>query len=162
MAPTGDPLDRETHRQVAIDLFNRTWTLIEKGTRTRDEIDELLHSAHASAYHWLRAGTLVNRVRSEWQCSRAYAVTGRPEAALFHAQRCLELAESAPEELDEFDLPSAYEAMARAHAVAGDEVGARTWLARAQAAAAEVADEEDRAILEADLETIPLAARRFR
>jgi DNA-binding transcriptional MerR regulator len=144
----------EEHRRLGIDLFNRTWTLMETGGRTPAEDDELLHCAHASAYHWLQVGSVAHRVRSEWQCSRAYTVLGRAEPALHHARRCLELAESAPDELEEFDLPFAYEAMARAHAVAGDEAKAREWLARARAAAAEVADEDDRSILDADLATV--------
>jgi hypothetical protein len=41
--------------------------------------------------------------------------------------------------------------MARAHALAGHDAEARDWLARARAATAEVADEDDREILEADL-----------
>ena len=93
-------------------------------------------------------------MRSEWQCSRVYAVLGRAEPALHHARRCLELAESAPSELEEFDLPFAFEAIARAHAVAGDETEAREWLARASAAGEEIGDEDDRALLAADLATI--------
>ena len=45
-------LDRETQRQLATDCFNETWTLIEKQDRTREDDDEMLHGAHASAYHW--------------------------------------------------------------------------------------------------------------
>ena len=122
--------------------------------RTPDEDEEMLHAAHASRYHWIRAGTRVNAARGEWQCSRVYAVLGRPEPALHHARRCLELCESVVDDLDEFDLPFAYEALARAHAVAGDEGEARHWIARARDAGAAISDEDDRALLEADLETI--------
>ena len=149
-----EPLDADGRRRLAADLFNETWTLMEKDDRTPEEDDELLHCAHASAYHWLQVGTLGNRVRSEWQCSRVYAVLGRAEPALAHARRCLELAESGPGELEEFDLPFAYEAMARAYAVAGDEAHARAWLARARAAGEEIGDGDDRALLEADLATV--------
>jgi MerR family regulatory protein len=51
-------------------------------------------------------------------------------------------------------ISRSYEAMARAHALAGNEVEAREWFARARTAAADVADEDDRAILEADLASI--------
>lgn len=83
----------------------------------------------------------------------------RPEPALHHARRCLELCESAPEELEEFDLPFAYEALARAHAVAGDEAESRRFLEQGRAAAARIADEEERAIVDADLATIEPRAR---
>jgi hypothetical protein len=142
------------HRQLGVDLFNEAWRLMRLHERTPEQDDELLHCAHAFAYHWLLAGTIANRVPSEWQCSRVYTVLGRAEPALWHARRCLELAESAPDELEEFDLPFAYEAMARAHALAGDESSAREWLARARAGADDLADEDDRALLESDLATV--------
>jgi hypothetical protein len=142
-----------TDRELGIELFNRTWALME--TPDRDS-DELLHCAHASAYHWMRAdgATAANRARSEWQCSRVYTVLGRSEPALYHARRCLELCESAPDDIEEFDLPFAYEALARAHALAGDAAEASEWLARARAAGEKIADEDDRVLLEADLSTI--------
>jgi hypothetical protein len=144
----------EEQRTLAAGLFNAVWRLLDKPDRTPDEDDEMLHAAHASRYHWIRAGTRVNAARGEWQCSRVYAVLGRAEPALHHARRCLELCESEPGELDEFDLPFAYEALARAHAVAGDRDAAGEWLARARAAGAAIADEDDRALLEGDLRTI--------
>ena len=80
----------EEHRRLGIDLYNRTWTLMDSPG------DEMLHCAHASAYHWMRSGgTTANRARSEWLCSRVYALLGRSEAALQHARRCIELVESA-------------------------------------------------------------------
>ena len=142
-----------TDSELGTELFNKTWALLE--TPDRDP-DELLHCAHASAFHWMQAGgTAANRARSEWQCSRVYAVLGRPEPALHHARRCLELCESSPDEVEEFDLPFAYEAMARAHAVAGEEAASRDWLGRARAAGEKIVDEDDRLLLEADLATIP-------
>lgn len=141
------------HRRLGVDLFNRTWKLLEK-RRAREDDDELLHCAHASAYHWLHAGTAANRARSEWQCSRVYAVLGRPEPALHHARRCLEICEASPEALEDWDLPFAYEALARAHALAGDAPEARRRLERAHELAGAVADDDDRRLLEADLATI--------
>ena len=138
-------------RSLGIELFNRTWALLES---PGPNPDELLHCAHASAYHWLHVGTIANRARSEWQCSRVYAVLGRFEPALHHARRCLELCESAPDEMADFDLPFALEAMARAHAVAGDEDAAQEWLDRARSAGEKIVDEDDRVLLESDLATV--------
>ena len=120
MGTRSEALDAETHRRIGVDLFNKTWTLIEKTGRTQDEDDEMLHCTHASAYHWAQVGTAANRARSEWQCSRVNAVLGRPEAALHHARRCFELVEADPDAMEEFDLPAAYEALARAHSIAGN------------------------------------------
>jgi DNA-binding transcriptional MerR regulator len=154
MGTPAQALDRDEHRRLGIDLFNKAWTLMEKEGRSAEDDDELLHCAHASAYHWLQAGTAANRARSEWQCSRVHAVLEQPEGALHHARRCLEIAEAHPEEMEEFDLPFAYEALSRASAVAGDGPAAREWLERARSAGAAIADEDDRALLEADLATI--------
>ena len=121
MNTKAETVDPETHRRLGVDLFNKAWTLMEKSDRTPEDDDELIHCAHASAYHWLQVGTQANRARSEWQCSRVYTILGRAEPALQHAQRCLAICEAAPDALEEWDLPFAYEALARAHAVAGSE-----------------------------------------
>jgi hypothetical protein len=82
------------------------------------------------------------------------AVLGRPESALAHADRCLELVEGAPEQMEEFDLPAAYEALARAHMVAGNIAEAKRCYELGVAATAKIEDEEDRQIIEKDFATI--------
>ena len=154
MNTKAETVDPETHRRLGVDLFNKAWTLMEKSNRTPEDDDELIHCAHASAYHWLQVGTQANRARSEWQCSRVYAILGRAEPALHHAQRCLEICEAAPDALEEWDLPFAYEALARAHAVAGNAAETSRYLELGRAGAAVIADEDDRALLDADLATI--------
>lgn len=141
------------HRQLGVDLFNQVWTLLEKPGRTVEEDDEMLHATHASAYHWRRVGEVRNFARSEWQCSRVYAVLGRPEPAVYHARRCLDWCERGP--VDDWDLPFAHEALARAHAIAGrwDEAERHELLAHESSEA--IADAEDRELLEADLATLP-------
>src|SRR4051812_28011006 len=52
---TGQETANVNDRQLGVDLFNHTWTLLEKENRTPDEDDEMVHAAHASAYHWLHA-----------------------------------------------------------------------------------------------------------
>ena len=144
----------EEERQLAVDLFNRTWTLLELPARTPEQGDELIDTAHASAYHWLQVGTAANRARSQWQLSRVYVVLGRPEPALHHAHRCLAWCEANPEALEDWDLPYAHEALARSHALAGDADEARRHADRARELAAGVAGAEDREHLEADLATL--------
>ena len=148
------PVEAIDHRRLGVDLFNKAWTLMEQDERTEAEDDELVHCAHASAYHWLHVGTPANRARSEWQCSRVYAILGRTETALEHARRCLEIVEASPGEMEEFDLPAAYEALARAHQVAGDLDESRRYAALGREETAKIADEDDRKIMEADFATI--------
>jgi len=57
---------KHDHRQLAVDLFNHTWELLDKSERTQAEADEMIHAAHASRYHWGLAGTAVNLARGEW------------------------------------------------------------------------------------------------
>jgi DNA-binding transcriptional MerR regulator len=148
-----DLIDEETERQLARGLFNGVWTLLETEDRTRNQDDEMLHMAHASRYHWGRVGKVENLARGEWQCSRVYAVLGRPEPALHHAQRVLDICEE--NGLGDFDLAFAYEALARAHAVAGSPDATRHMTERALAACEDISNPGDRDILLADLETIP-------
>lgn len=149
-----EEIDVEERRRLAVDCFNKTSALIANTNRTREQDDEMLHGAHASRYHWGEVGTAANRARGEWQCSRVYAILGRPEPALQHARRCLELCESEPGALEDWDLPFAHEALARAYALAGAAAETASCLDRARSLGAAIADDDDRALLEADLATI--------
>lgn len=137
-------------RKLAVDLFNHCWTLLGRDRRGRGEDDEMLHAAHASRYHWGRVGGPEHRARGEWQCSRVYAVLGRAEPALHHARRCLELCEE--HGLADWDLAFAYEALARAHRVAGEDGEAERL--RELARAVPIAEADDRELLESDLASI--------
>jgi DNA-binding transcriptional MerR regulator len=155
-AATTVELDAATQRQLGVDLYNSTWALLEKPDRTAVETDELIHRAHASRWHWARVGADVNLARGEWLCSRLYATLGRGEPALWHARRCVEINEALPAEAREsWDLPAAYEAMARASVVAGDSASGALWKAKATTALADISDTDDRMPIEQDLATLP-------
>ena len=148
-------LDAATHRALGVALYNHVWTLLETADRTPAQTDEMIHAAHASRFHWSRAegSEPFNLARGEWQCSRVYAVLGRSEPALWHAARCLAINEANGSA--DWDIASAYEAMARASAVAGDAAAAADWKAKATAALDGIADQDDRDIIEGDLATLP-------
>jgi tetratricopeptide (TPR) repeat protein len=140
---------------LASQLFNETWRLMEQEGRTRADDDLMIHMAHASRYHWgqVPAVTPAHLARGEWQISRVYSVLGRAEPALHHARRVLDICQE--NGIGDWDLAFAYEALARAHAVAGDADRAREYTDQALAAVDNVAEEEDRDLVLADLETIP-------
>jgi hypothetical protein len=147
----------EEHRLLGVELYNGTWTLIEREARTPDEDDEMLHRAHASAYHWLQGPhTAANRARSHWLCSRVHVLAGQAEGGLYHARRCLALVEEHGEEMEDWDLAAAHEALARAHAAAGEAEEARRFLDLARAETAAIANPEDRQHIEADLAALPV------
>jgi hypothetical protein len=145
----------EQRRRLAVDLFNRAWELMLLPERTPEQDDELLHTAYASRHHWAEVGTAANAARGEWQLSRVYTVLGRAEPALHHAKRCLAYCESDPGVLEDWDLPYAYEALARAELVSGNEDEARRLAAKARELGEQVADAEDREHLAEDLATLP-------
>jgi hypothetical protein len=82
-----------------------------------------------------------------------YCVLQRGEPAQYHARRCLEVCQQ--HGIGDWDLAFAYEALARASAVAGDARGRDGYLADARAAGEAIKDPEDRELLEKDLATIP-------
>ncbi len=146
----------ETHRRLAVDLFNQTWTLMEKPDRTPADTDAMIHGAHASCYHWSQVGNATNLSIGEWQISRVYAVLQRPEPALYHARRCLAISEH--DNLPPFNLGYAHEALARAYSLTFDPATKRH-LDLAHEHAQLVTDLDDQKVLLADLQTIPLKPR---
>jgi hypothetical protein len=153
--PALTPDEREQHLRFAKTLFDATWDLMERPDRTPDDDARMIHQAHASAYHWLQVGRPENLARSHWQCSRVYCVLGRAEPALYHARLVLDVCQR--HGIGDWDLAFAYEALARASAVAGDAAQTQRWLAEARRAGADIADAEDREQLQSDLATIPAA-----
>jgi len=146
-------LSPRQRRRLAVDLFNHVWTLLDLETRTPEQGDEMLHAAHASRHHWSEVGTAANLARGEWQCSRVYAVLGRAEPALYHARRCLAYCDQG--EVEDWDAPFAYEALARAYAVAGAWDEAARCEEEAGRLGAEIVDEEDRELLLSALASLP-------
>lgn len=144
--------DLEGHKKFAVDLFNLTWDLLDKEERTQAEDDTMVHAAHASRYHWGQVGTPVHFARGEWQISRVYAVLSRPEPALYHAQRSLSLCTE--NDIGDFDLAFAYEALARAYAVAGDAVKSQEYVTLAEQASQQIEDEGNRDYFLSELKTV--------
>jgi hypothetical protein len=157
-------------RQRGVDLFNEAWRLMESrakatlpaphkgpaGSARWSDLDDdrLLHVTHASRYHWGEAEecTPANLSRGEWQVSRVYAVLGRAEPAIWHARRCLEHCEQ--NGIGDWDLAYAYEALARAHGLAGDGE-ADQWKSKARDAGDAIADPEEREHFDEDYLTLP-------
>ncbi len=145
--------DRELHLRWGKALFNETWRLMEKEDRTPEDDARMIHAVHGSAYHWLHVGGPEHIARSHWQCSRVYCVLRRAEPALYHARFVLNICRQ--NGIGDWDLAFAYEALARAHAIAGDRDTSAAWLEQARLASEDIADDDDRDLLLADLETIP-------
>ena len=146
------PPSREEHKKFAVALFNLTWSLLDKKDRTREENDKMVHAAHASRFHWGEIGTPLEFERGEWQISRVYSVLGRSEPALYHAKRCLDICKE--NNIGDFDIAFAYEAMARAHSIAGKTAECEKYLQLAKKAGESIKKKEDKNYYLGELKTI--------
>lgn len=142
----------KTHRKFATDLFNRVWDLMEAENRTEGEVQEMIHAAHASRYHWGEIGGPIQFARGEWQISRVYSILGYGEAALRHAEYCLMWCEQ--ESIGAFDLAFAHEALARAYKILKQDDKKDMHLKIAQKIGYELDDKENREWLRNNLEKI--------
>jgi hypothetical protein len=150
------------HRKLAGQLFNHTWDLIDKGgKRTPEEDDEMIHSAHASKYHWtvvINSGEYpdtgpVNHARGDWQISRVYSLLNIPESALRYAQKSLQVC--LDNDIAGFDLAFGYEAVARAYSLKDNmKEELEEFLNLAKEAGNKIEKESDREYFLSELKTI--------
>ena len=143
---------QEWHRKFAVELFNATWELLDKSDRSAEEDLSMVHAAHASRFHWGEIGTPLEFERGEWQISRVYAVLGMAGAALRHASACLEIC--LKNDIGDFDIAFAHEAVARACVLSDDTDGARSHIELGAAAAEAIADENDRNYYLSELDAV--------
>ncbi|MBN2878371.1 MAG: hypothetical protein JXN65_01965 [Clostridia bacterium] len=134
--------ERDMHKKLAIGYFNKTWDLIDKKERTDKEDREMIHTAHASLYHWMQIGTPLEFARGEWQVSRVYSILGMGQSALYHGEASLNLC--LDNGIGGFDLAFGYEAVARAYKTLGDEENKQKNSELALSAAEKVEDKGDR------------------
>jgi hypothetical protein len=142
----------EAHRFFAIEFNGQTWNLLEKEDRTKADDEMMIHSTHASCRHWLEAGTGVHHQRGEWLIARVYSVLGQAEAAILHADRCLELTREHSDLMEDFDWAYAYEGVARANAVAGNQEKALKYIALAEKAGEAIAEDESKKFFVGDFD----------
>jgi hypothetical protein len=141
----------EIHMQLAKELFNKTWDYLDMKERIPEDEVNMIHSAHASRYHWGVVGTSLQFERGEWQISRVYSVLGRPEPALYHAKQCLDICKK--NEIGDFDIAFAYEAMARAYHLAGEEVSYKKYYEKAENAGKQIEDSGNKEYFMGELKT---------
>ncbi|MFB0918514.1 MAG: hypothetical protein QMB63_05540 [Clostridiaceae bacterium] len=107
-------------RQQAIDCFNKTWDYLEMKDRDSYNDIEMIHCAHTSRYLWGLVGGDLERERGEWLISKVYYNLGIGDRALVHANACHDICVRSG--IADFDLSFAYECLANAYKLLGDEV----------------------------------------
>ena len=152
-ADDADDVVARWHRAAAIEANNSVWELLGDEGRGPGGDEDVLRRAYAAAYHWDRAHGRgpANEARATWLLSRVWLSLGDAARSLSYAEASL--ATCAAAGLADFDLAYAHEARARALALTGRLDDARAAVAAARAV--EVADPEDRAILDGDLASGP-------
>ncbi len=145
---------QEWHRKQAIENFNTTWDYIDKKDRTQEDNINMIHTTHASRFHWGKIGTPLNFARGEWQISRVYSLLEMSEGALYHAKLSLELC--LKNDIKDFDLAFGYEAVARAYMVSKDEDKMKKYLMLAKEASENIEKEDDKKYFLSELNSIAI------
>jgi hypothetical protein len=141
------------HSHFSAHCFNAAWDLMEQPERTTAQDEEMLRLSLASTWHWTQREdcTPANLSVGYWQTSRIYALMGQADNARRYGLMALTTVQ---DEEASFYQGYAYEALARAEALAGDREKMAEYLEQARRAAERVADGQSREMLEADLDTI--------
>jgi len=143
---------QEAHQHFARTLNVQVWELLEKPERSPSEDERMIHTAHASCYHWLQVGTGLHHQRGEWLIAHVYTELELVEPALRHAARCLTLTDEFADLMQDFDRAYAYETVARANALAGNRAQALEYIQLAQESGQAISDEQSKAIFMGDFE----------
>lgn len=152
----GNLLSQEAERQVARQLFNKAWELIDSQDRTAEQDRMMLVTACAAFLHWDAVGTEENRAIADWQIAHVASLLGYGDLALSHATSALNRVRGAG--LPAWLHASALEGLARAHAAAGNQAARDSFLKQAIEAVAAVTNAEERELISAQIATVPRAA----
>ena len=142
------PLDRAAaHRWFAVEFNNDAWSIVEATHRSAEDVERLLHLAHAACLHWSAVGTSLNRQRALDILAHAYSVAAKGDQSLEYAEMAWGLSEKHGTEQTPFDKAEALATMSVALRAAGRREEADQWRAKALEAAANL-DNDDRAVIE--------------
>jgi len=142
------------HQFFAAQCFNAAWDLIENPNRTAQEDEEMLRLSLASHWHWTQRNdyTATTQSIAHWQTARIYALLGQGDNARHYAQMCLQAGQN--QGVAPIYLAYAYEALARAEAVAGNKKQMTLYLGEARQIANSIAESDSKQQLLDDLATI--------
>ena len=150
--PPDDTEMLEAHKRFAATCNNLAWDLSTQA-RTKAQDREMLDAAHASAWHWGRIGTELNRMRAQMLVAEVHALLGMGPSAIVLADemRAYFLARETPD----WELALTHIVHAHAAYAAQREEEHRRSHAEAVAAMQAIADPEDREIVEKTFAQLP-------
>lgn len=138
----------------AIACNNRAWQLIEQPSRTPAEGHELLHAAHAAAWHWTRVGTPLNNARAEMLLGFAHALQGDGPLALRYAMASFNYFNE--HEAPDWEQAFAHATLAIAAHAAGNTALHAEHHAEATRLGEAIADPQDRDVYERSFRQVPV------
>jgi hypothetical protein len=143
------------HHYFSASCFNGVWGLLDKPDRTSDDDQLMVSMCHASLFHWLQRPDCTPRNLSigYWQLSRVYAVLREPELARRYGHESHKHGQNE----GPFYMGYALEAIARAEFLAGNTSEANQIVAKARQLSQSVSDQEDRKMLDSDLDSLQIS-----
>lgn len=138
---------------LAAEAYNLAWELMDLDERTPEEEADMLAAAFAQRYHWYAIGKDHHKATGDWQVARALSIAGEGALAIRFAQLAVTRAQTG--DGPDFLQASCFEGLARAHAAAGNNEERDRWLERARGALDRIADDDDRELIESQIESVP-------
>lgn len=134
-------------RWFGIQCNNQAWDFVQAASRSPDEVERMIHAAHASCHHWLQVGEPVHHLRALCLLATAYAVANLGEASARHAERALELLDQPQTKPTPFDRALAHGCAATALGLLGDQSRSQAEVLLARRASELIKAPEDRQLL---------------
>ena len=132
---------------------NRAWQLVEQPNRTPSDVHEMLHAAHASAWHWARIGTSLNEARSNMLLGMAHALAGDGPLGLRYAMLAFNYFNE--HEAPDWEQAFAHATLAAAAQAAGNAALHAEHYVEAERLGQAIADEQDRDIFMRTFSQVP-------
>ena len=141
------------HRRFAAASNNRAWDLSSVQTRNPAQDEEMLNAAHASAWHWAKVGSELNRMRATMLLAEVHALLGFGRSALAYAEemRSYFLGVQSPA----WEVAFVHVVHAHAASAAGETEKYRASYGLAVAAIEAVSNEEERRNLAGTFSHVP-------
>jgi hypothetical protein len=142
------------HIYFSSECFNRAWDYIDKPRRSKSEEDQMLQLCLSSLWHWKQREdcTATNLSIGYWQVSRVFALLRHADDAKHYGELSLEAAED--NTVEPFYRGYAYEALARAEQVSGNDDEIEKYMIKAYQIAATLTNPEEKKQLLDDLSKI--------
>jgi len=142
-----------SHRWHAVECNNLAWELANAAARTPAQDEEMLHAAHASAFHWAIAGTELHNARARMLLAKVHAALGHAEMALAYSRQSSDYILS--HEPPDWEVAFAHAVLAHAAFAADDTALHYSEYVAAQQLGKAIADPEDRDVFLRSFAAIP-------